>query len=75
MSGEVEPLDRKEILATMKMLAGGQELIALLHSREDCSSHCVGSAEREPIPVVRKTFVQLWLAVHIGEILQYLEPT
>ena len=35
MSGKVEPLDRKEILATMKMLAGGQELIALLHSQED----------------------------------------
>jgi hypothetical protein len=38
MSGKVEPLDRKEILATMKMLAGGQELIALLHSQEDCTS-------------------------------------
>ena len=34
MSGKVEPLDRKEILATMKMLAGGQELIALLHSQD-----------------------------------------
>ncbi len=38
MSMEVEPLDRKEILATLKMLAGGQELIALLHSQEDCTS-------------------------------------
>jgi hypothetical protein len=38
MSMEVEPLDRKEILATVKMLAGGQELIAFLHSQEDCTS-------------------------------------
>jgi hypothetical protein len=34
MSGKVEPLDRKEIRATMKMLAGEQELIAHLHSQD-----------------------------------------